>query len=151
MNQRRFRRLVLVGAMGIKPSEGEIVDQMLIDLKDYVEAGCADHDSFVRLFGEEPPRERTLIWDFAREMTARIAWKPYMFSQQLPHLIGGVEVPTLVVWGSQNKVVPIVCGQAYARAMPNAKMDTVDGAGQWADLEQPEALASLVTGHVGVR
>ena len=60
MSQRRFRRLVLVGAMGIKPSEGEIVDQMMIDLPDYVEAGCASKDAFVRLFGEEVSREQTL-------------------------------------------------------------------------------------------
>jgi pimeloyl-ACP methyl ester carboxylesterase len=153
MNQRRLRRLVLVNAMGLKPpeSEGEILDQMLIDLPDYVQEGCADKESFVRLFGEEVERPQTLQWDYAREMTARIAWKPYMFSQQLPHLIGGVQVPTLVIWGSQNRVVPIVCGEAYARAMPNTKLETVDGAGQWVDLEQPEALANLVTGHVGVR
>ena len=52
MNQRRLRRLVLVGAMGIKPSEGEIVDQMVIDYDVYAETGCADNDAFVRVFGE---------------------------------------------------------------------------------------------------
>jgi pimeloyl-ACP methyl ester carboxylesterase len=144
MNQRRLRRLVLVGAMGIKPSEGEIMDQMMIDLKDYVEAGCADADAYARLFGEEVEHEQSMVWDYAREMTARLAWKPYMFSHQLPHLIGGVETPTLVVWGRQNRVVPVVCGEAYARAMPNARLELVDNAGLWVDLEQPEKLAELV-------
>ena len=145
MSQRRLRRLVLVGAMGIKPSEGEIMDQMMIDLKDYVEAGCADADAYTRLFCEEVEREQSMVWDYAREMTARLAWKPYMFSHQLPHLIGGVETPTLVVWGSQNRVVPLICGESYARAMPNARLETVEDAGLWVDLEQPEKLAELVT------
>lgn len=144
MNQRRLARLVLVNPMGIKPSEGEIVDQMMIDLQDYVETGCASREAFVRVFGEEVPREQNLSWDYAREMTARIAWKPYMFSQQLPHLLGGVQTPTLIVWGDANRVVPIACGEAYARAMPNARMMTLSDAGMWADLEQPEQLAALV-------
>lgn len=149
MNQRRFHRLVLVGAMGIKPSEGEIMDQMMIDLKDYAEAGCADTAAFERAFGEEIAREQTIVWDYAREMTARIAWKPYMFSHQLPHLIGGVETPALVVWGRQNRVVPLVCGEAYARAMPNARLEIVEDAGLWVDLEQPETLAALIERFVG--
>lgn len=148
MGQRRVRRLVLVNPMGIKPSEGEIVDQMMIDLKEYVETGCATPEAFTRLFGEEVPREQTLQWDYAREMTARIAWKPYMFSHQLPHLLGGVETPTLVVWGSENRVIPAVCGEAYARAMPNARMITVENAGLWVDLEQPEELSERVTSFV---
>lgn len=149
MNQRRLGRLVLVGAMGIQPSEGEIVDQMLIDLPEYVEAGCASRESFVSLFGEEIPREQTLVWDYAREMTARIAWKPYMFSHQLPHLLGAVQTPTLVVWGRENKVVPLVCGEAFARALPNATLSLVDDAGLWVDLEQPEELVRLIGEHAG--
>ena len=148
MNQRRLHRLVLVGAMGIKPSEGEIVDQMMIDLHDYAEAGCAHREAFVRLFGEEVSPEQRLVWDYAREMTARIAWKPYMFSHQLPHLVGGVETPTLVVWGRENRVVPRVCGEAYARAMPNARLEIVGDAGLWVDLEQPARLAELIASFV---
>jgi pimeloyl-ACP methyl ester carboxylesterase len=112
-----------------------------------VDTGCADHDSFVRLYGEEVSSEQKLQWDYAREMTARIAWKPYMFSHQLPHLLGGVEIPTLVVWGRQDKVLPRVCGEAYARALPNARLVDVDGAGLWVDMEQPQELARLVGEH----
>jgi pimeloyl-ACP methyl ester carboxylesterase len=144
MNQRRFPRLVLAGAMGIKPSEGEILDQMMVDLADYAEAGCASREAFERIFGEKLSPERRLVLDYAREMTARVAWKPYMFSHQLPHLLGGVRTPTLVVWGAQNKVVPRVCGEAYVRALPNARLEIVDDAGLWVDLEQPETLAEMV-------
>lgn len=144
MSQRRFPQLVLVNPMGIQPSEGEILDQMMVDLTEYARTGCATPEAFTRIFGEEVQRGQTLAWDYAREMTARIAWKPYMFSHQLPHLLGGVETPTLIVWGAENRIVPAVCGQAYARAMPNARLETVADAGQWIDLEQPEKLASLV-------
>ena len=70
-----------------------------------------------------------------------------MFSHQLPHLIGGVEIPTLIVWGRENRVVPLVCGEAYARALPRAKLVKVADAGLWVDLEQPETLARLIDEH----
>ena len=41
-------------------------------------------------------------------MTFRIAWKPYMYSQTLPHLLGGVTTPALVVWGAEDRIVPLV-------------------------------------------
>ncbi len=144
MGQRRLRKLVLLNAMGIKPAEGEIVDQMMIDLHHYVSDGCASEEVFGRLFGVEVSSPQRLAWDYAREMTARLAWKPYMFSHQLPHLLGGVKTPALVLWGERNRIVPIVCGEAYARAMPNARLDTVENAGQWAELEQPELVAERI-------
>jgi pimeloyl-ACP methyl ester carboxylesterase len=122
---------------------------MMIDLDDYVQTGCASKDAYTRLFGEEVSSEQRLMWDYAREMTARLAWKPYMFSHQLPHLLGGVRVPTLVVWGRENRVVPLVCGEAFSRALPNARLVQVDDAGLWVDLEQPAALARLVADHAG--
>jgi hypothetical protein len=34
-------------------------------------------------------------------MMSRIAYKPYMYDETLPHLIGGVRTPTLVVWAGK--------------------------------------------------
>ena len=39
MSPRSFKRLVLVGAMGIQPAEGEIMDQALVNYIDYARAG----------------------------------------------------------------------------------------------------------------
>src|SRR5262249_53703601 len=106
MSPRAFRRLVLVGAMGIKPERGEIADQALVSYLDYVRRGFADQRAFDQAFGADPPTPMLEQWDLNREMTFRIAWKPYMYSQTLPHLLGGVATPTLVVWGRDNRIVP---------------------------------------------
>ena len=57
-------------------------------------------------------------WDITREMCFRIAWKPYMYSQTLPHLLGGVKAPALVVWGDEDRIVPLECGERYCQALP---------------------------------
>ena len=144
MAPRAFKRLVLVGAMGIKPERGEIADQALVSYIDYVRRGFADQRAFDRLFGVEPTTAQLEQWDLNREMTFRIAWKPYMYNPTLPHLLGGVATPALVVWGSDDRIVPRECGEQYARALPEARLAIVEGAGHFVEMEQPDALAKLL-------
>jgi len=104
-----FRRLVLVGPMGIKPERGEIADQALVSYIDYVRLGFADQKAFDRIYGADPTTPTLEQWDLNREMTFRVAWKPYMYNASLPHLLGGVSTPTLIVWGRGDRVVPLEC------------------------------------------
>ena len=148
MSPRAFRRLVLVGAMGIKPGDGEILDQALVSYIDYARAGFADQAAFDRLFSPDPSTPQLEQWDLNREMTFRIAWKPYMYNPTLPPLLGGVQTEALIVWGREDRVVPVTCGEQYARALPKSRLAIVEGAGHFVDMEQPEALAKLIVHFV---
>ena len=50
--------------------------------------------------------------------------------------------PTLVVWGRDDRVVPLECGERYAKALPNARLSVVDNAGHFVEMEQPEPARS---------
>jgi pimeloyl-ACP methyl ester carboxylesterase len=145
---RAFRRLVLVGAMGIKPERGEIADQALVSYIDYVKLGFADLTAYERVYGAEPPTATLEQWDLNREMTFRIAWKPYMYNPTLPHLLGGIVTPTLVVWGREDRIVPLECGERFAKALPNARLHVMDRAGHFLEMERPDDLARLVSEFV---
>ena len=80
-------RLVLVGAMGIKPEAGEIFDYFL----ESGETGLrrAFHrpersSEFARYYGKERTPEETELVEQHREMTCRVSWKPYMHSLPCP-------------------------------------------------------------------
>ena len=148
---RQFRRLVLVGAMGIKPERADIADQALVSYIDYVKLGFADLAAYARVYGAEPPTATLEQWDLNREMTFRIAWKPYMYNASLPHLLGGVATPTLVVWGGDDRIVPRECGERYAKALPAARLHVIEGAGHFVDMERPDELARLVADFVNGR
>jgi pimeloyl-ACP methyl ester carboxylesterase len=148
MAPRAFRRLVLVGAMGLRPERGEIADQALLSYIDYVRRGFAEQPAFDRVFGAEPPTGLLEQWDLNREMTFRIAWKPYMYSSTLPHLLGAVATPTLVVWGAADRIVPRECGERYAKSLANARLEIVEAAGHFVDMEKPDELAGLIARFV---
>jgi pimeloyl-ACP methyl ester carboxylesterase len=142
-----LHRLVLVGAMGVKPPEGDIFDQAIVSYIDYARAGFRDQQAFASVYGDVTT-DQLVEWDLCREMCFRIAWKPYMYNLSLPHLLGGVRAPALVVWGDDDKIVPKSAGERYAALLPNARLVSVRGSGHCVDMEQPGELAALVGGFI---
>ena len=144
----RLGSLVLVGAAGLQPEQGEIRDQMMIDYEEYVQEGFRDQASYESVFGEDAPDDLKTLWDYSREMTARVCWKPYMFNRHLAPLLPDVETPSLVIWGSEDRIVPPSCGEQYARLLPNAALEIVEGAGHLVEYEEPNRVVELITSHV---
>lgn len=145
MNPSALSNLVLIGAAGLQPEEGEIMDLIMFDFEDYVKNGFSSDDAFTAIFGEEVEDDVTTLWDFSREMTARITWKPWMFSRQLPPILAEVETPALLIWGEQDRVVPVNCGELYQKYLANARLDVVSGAGHLVEMEQPDDMAAKIT------
>jgi pimeloyl-ACP methyl ester carboxylesterase len=141
-------RLVLVGAMGVKPPEGDILDQALISYVEYVKAGFHDLDGFNRNYGAEPTTEQLVHWDLCREMSFRVAWKPYMYSDSLPYLLRGVRAPALVIACDNDRIVPVSAARLYAQRLPHARLEIIPGAGHLVEMEQPERLADLIVAFI---
>jgi len=141
--------LVLVGAMGVKPPVGDILDLAVTGYIDYARAAFHDQKAFDRVYGAEPSVDQLEMWDICREMSFRIAWKPYMYSQTLPYLLKTMRAPALIVWGDDDKVVPVSAGKRYLESLPDAHLEIVKSCGHAVDMEQPEALAKLVTNFIG--
>jgi pimeloyl-ACP methyl ester carboxylesterase len=145
MAPRRLASLALVGAAGIKPREGMIHDPMMSSWTDYARRGFHDPGRFDEVIGDDPPESLLELWDHSREMTARLTWKPWMWSLQLPMLLRGVPTPTLVVHGRHDAVVPLDCAEQYRELLPNGRLEIVEDGGHLLDLEQPDRLAGLLT------
>ena len=103
----RVGRLVLVGAAGLQPREGEIMDEMMVGFNEYVMAGFRDKDGLRKAFGDDARRTFKELWDYSREMTARLCWKPYMFSRRLPRCCAGCAPPPSSSTAPRTRSFPI--------------------------------------------
>lgn len=140
-------KLVLVGAMGLKPDAGEIFDYFLESGPTGLRRAFHRPDAsaeFKRYWGRDLTADETDRIEQHREMTCRIAWRPYMHSLTLRHLLPGVRTPTLVVWGDEDTIVPKNSGELYARAIPRARLVTIPGSGHMPEMETPAEFAKLV-------
>jgi pimeloyl-ACP methyl ester carboxylesterase len=101
------------------------------------------------LFARPPTPAEQEIALRNREMTARLTWKPYMHNPRLAHFLPRVTNPALIVWGRQDRIVPVVCGEQYRRLLPAATLTVLERCGHLPPIEQPDAYARLVSDFLG--
>ena len=148
MSPSELKGMVLIGAAGLKPKTTDILDQMLSSHRGYIEESFRDHETYVAWMGEDPEDDMRQLWELSREMTARVCWKPYMFNRRLEPLLTDVKIPTLIVWGDEDKVMPLECAELYSKALPNARLEVIEGAGHLVELEEGDLVAKLIGSHV---
>ena len=141
-----LRSLTLIGTAGVRPSEGEIADIFLLGEEGTTELAIGNPNLLTSALEEEDPIVRMR----GREMTTRLCWKPYMHSPSLIHLLPRVEAPTLVVWGENDRIVPVSAGERIAAAMPDARLEVVGGAGHLPHIEKADVVIPLLQGHMNL-
>ena len=73
----------------------------------------------------------------ARAESARLAWTPYMFYPSFPALLENVVgLPTLVVWGKQDQIVPFSAAEVYKSSIPGAELVAFDNCGHRPEVEK---------------
>jgi len=143
-----FDRMVLVGAAGVKPTRGEIADIFIRSPQEVT--ALMFHDpkqapEYEQLYGQEPTAEQQDMQARNREMAARVAWKPYMFDPRLPSLLRRLRLPTQIVWGKQDAIVPLNCAEVYQQSIRGAVLSIIDQCGHAPQLERPQEFLNVVS------
>lgn len=148
----QFSKLVLVGPLGLRPTEGEIFDFLAVTVRTHVAATVANIEApeFSQIYGGEMTPLQFELFEDARAETARLGWEPFMFNPSLGPLLGGIgDLPALLVRGSDDLIAPQGCITAYEAAIPNSTSVSIEGAGHRPEIEDPEAFLSAVTTFLG--
>ncbi len=147
MDTSRLRNLVLVGAAGLRPRRGEMLDIFLVPWRQVIERGFFDTQhspEFARIYTANPIQEFGGMREAGRTMTMRMCFKPYMHDPSLASMLPKIRIPTLVVWGEDDQIIPVECGRQFAESIPGAQLRTVPDCGHFVHLDQPQQLAAIV-------
>ena len=148
MSPERFKKLVLVSPMGIQPPSGEIFDMFMVVAKDFITRSFLDPDStpeFQEICPEEPTPEQAELWELARESSCHIGWKPYMYAPTLPHWLRRLsKLPTLIVSGRQDAIVPLSAAEAFHQSIPGSKLTVIDNCGHRPEVEKTDEFVKAV-------
>jgi len=145
-------KLILVAPDGLKPDTGEIFDVFYhsdAQLRERIVHDPKTVPEWDDLYGRAPTPADLEAAERDKEMTARLTWKPYMHNPRLDRFLPRVTNPTLIVWGREDRIVPVVCGEQYRRALPNATLTVLEQCGHLPPIEQPDAFARLVLDFLG--
>ena len=147
MCQATLRHLILVDAAGVRPRQGEVTDIFVIPWREMVERSLSDAPHCAeaeRIYTAAPLQEFGGMREAGRSMSMRMCYRPYMYDPALLPTLGKIRLPTLVVWGAQDQIIPLDCGQLYQQAIPGATLRVIDRCGHWAHFEQPRTLAEII-------
>ncbi len=152
MSPGSIERLVLVAPVGLKPETGEILDIFYhspAEMRTLTVYDPTTVPEWDELFGHPLTPADLDIAERNREMAARLTWKPYMYNPRLGRFLGRVTNPTLIVWGRQDRIVPLECGEQYRRLLSKATLTVLESSGHSPPIEQPEIFARLVLDFLG--
>lgn len=135
--------LPLTGTLGFVPTMGPEVFRRVVrrlDVQRFLELGVATPDMVM-------PSEIDVYWDKLARFGGPEACHA-MLSQlaalvRLRGLFAQVVADTVVVWGQDDRVVPMRHGERLATLLPHAQLERFEG-GHTLVRERPEAIARLI-------
>jgi pimeloyl-ACP methyl ester carboxylesterase len=142
----RLRRLILLAPAGVKPERTESLDVFVTPWKQVIESGFlrgAEAEEYQRIYSAAPITDFGGVREAARTMLMRMCFRPYMYDSALPGMLPKIQTPSLIVWGDQDRIMPLECGEAFASAMPNATLKTIERCGHFVHLDRPRELGEL--------
>ncbi len=124
----RVRRLVLAAPVGLRVPEHPTVDFFSVADEQVPETLAADLSIFEGHVSMPPTPE--FLAERYREATsfARIFWRR-SYDVKLPKWLHRLTMPTKVIWGSADRLIPPAQAEIWAELLPNAEATTIPGAG----------------------
>lgn len=148
-NPERFKRLALIGAAGVQLPDAQIADLFMYSQNR--DGGIMDAlrellfaDSNSSLANRIVPDGRVGIADEVRRyksltLAGRVGWEPpYLHNRKLLSRLRRIACPTLLIWGEQDRLIPLTNGAAYATHIPGSKLIQFAGCGHSVILEKPD-------------
>ncbi len=80
--------------------------------------------------------------------TARLGWQPRLHNPHLAKWLHRIDVPTLILWGDADRVIPPAYGPAFQALIPGARLEIIPQCGHLPHLEQKERLLAAVVGFI---
>jgi pimeloyl-ACP methyl ester carboxylesterase len=142
----RISHLVLANPVGIKiggREQRDIADIFAVTEDEYLALAYHDPKIGKRDYKAMPDAD-VLATSRNREATARYGWSPYLHDPKLKGRLHRIRVPTLMLWGTADRVLAESYGRAFCAAIPNGRFQPIERAGHFPHEERPQDFADEV-------
>ena len=84
-----------------------------------------------------------------RLATAKLGWQPRLYNPHLAKWLHRISVPTLLIWGDDDKVIPPGYGPAFRDLIPGSRLEVFAECGHIPHTEYTEKWVETVAGFMG--
>jgi pimeloyl-ACP methyl ester carboxylesterase len=140
----RLAALVLVGPAGISAPGIQPADIFLWSNEALVRNLFYDEKlAQARLAEPETPESIDLALK-NRHTTARLAWEPRLHDPHLAKWLHRIDVPVKIIWGKEDRLLPVAFAHEFKRLIPHAALQIVEGTGHLPQAEKPDLFVDIV-------
>ncbi len=79
-----------------------------------------------------------------RHTTARLAWEPRLHDPFLPKWLHRIDVPVKIIWGREDRILPVGISKELKRLMPGAELHVMDNVGHLTHAERVDEFVDIV-------
>ena len=144
----RIGKLVLVSPIGLWRDDIPVKNWMILPLEEVVKAAFYDQSGpLARQMLSVPEDERAaqdaqIRTTWALACTGKFIWP--IPDKGLTKRIHRIVSPTLIVWGSEDKLVPPAYAHEFGSRIAGSRIEMVEQAAHLPQLEQPERVSGLI-------
>ena len=150
-NIERVEKLALIDAVGLRVPGSPIADIFAASPTETRALVFSEPESeLAKTFIPEEPSPVALENALkARAATARVGWNPYLCNRKLRDRLYRIRVPTLIVWGGSDRLVPPAHGRAYHEGIAGSRLLIMEGCGHAPPFERPDETAQQLSEFFG--
>ncbi|MFI5266436.1 MAG: alpha/beta fold hydrolase [Chloroflexota bacterium] len=143
-NSQRLASLTLVDAAGLRVEGAAVPDMFAMDRE--AQTRIVFHDPALAEQALATPLDDDGLAYYLKNQTtlALLAWDPYLHDPKLHRRLHRISAPTLIVWGEQDRLIPLAHGRAYAEAIPGARLEVIPNCGHIPHQEQTDDFTRIV-------
>jgi pimeloyl-ACP methyl ester carboxylesterase len=140
----RIKSLVLVSPAGISAPGVQPADIFLMPPEDLVRRLFHDQKFAEQRLAEPVTPESVDMSLKNRHTTARLAWEPRLHDPHLPKWLHRIDVPVKIVWGRQDRILPVGIADELKRRMPKAQVHILENCGHLPHAEKVDEFVDIV-------
>ncbi|HEX3503808.1 MAG TPA: alpha/beta fold hydrolase [Xanthobacteraceae bacterium] len=104
-----------------------------------------------RMLAQQPTEKETEILMRNRFMAAKLGWEPRWFNPALERWLHRIAVPSLVIWGEDDKLLPSRYAAVWGERVPNVTVKVIPQCGHLPHVERAGITADAVLAFLGGR
>ncbi len=154
IERREFKRIVLIDPVALAPwgfpffAHVKKYEEAFRDVPDYIHEAIVA--AYVRDATFSPMNEEVLAgilepWlgpTGRRAFYRQMAQADQSFTDEMEPGYGGITCPVLILWGEEDRWIPVSTGQRLRQMIPTAEFRPIPGAGHLVHEDAPEAVTS---------
>lgn len=79
---------------------------------------------------------------------AKLAWQPRLYNPDLHKWLHRIAVPTLIIWGDDDRLLPPAYGPAFAKLIPGSRLEVIADCGHLPQVERADEWTGRIVAFI---